>query len=164
MVNFYRTVNSLGLLLGVNIAARIFSLPVENLMLSNHLVEAMMVFAAVSILIDLRIINSDVQKNYIKIGLITFFLGIIFVSASFSSLFVLDSFMEITKAWFLIAPQLIILISLPALYVADKLTYKQKIFGILNTGKRGLLNIFVLATAYSTLMIYILFKYGWLML
>ena len=163
MTSFYRVVNGLGLLLGVNIAARIFHLPVENLLYSNHLVEAIMAFTAVSLLIDLRIINSDIQKKYIKIGLITFFLGIAFVSASFSSLFVFSNFLEITKAWFRLSP-LIILASVFSLYLADKLTYKPTFLGMPNTGKRGLLNIFIFATLYAIGMIYLLNKYGFLVL
>lgn len=164
-MGWYRTVNSIAILLGINLAVRLFNIPVTgNLLLGNHLVEAAAAFGIVSLGIDVGVIHNETKRKYLKVGLFAFFGGILFVAASFSSLFVFSEFMDITQAWFRIAPQVIFLIGIPTLYLADKLSERHKILGFENTGKRGLFNIFLVGVAWAVLIIYILNKYGWLML
>lgn len=164
-MRFYRTFASLSVLLGINIAVRLFNIPVDtNLILGNHIVEAAAALTVVSLLVDLRILNNDIHTKYFKIGLIAFFAGIIMVAASFSSLFVWNGFIDIVAGWFKIAPQIIFLIGLPSMYLADKLAQKQKLLGLNNVGKRGILNLMVLATSFAVGMIWFLYKYNVLML
>lgn len=151
---------SISLLVGINLAVRLFNIPVDgNLILGNHLVESIAALSIIVFLSDLRIINND-HKNYLKIGLIAFFAGIIMVLASFSSLFVPSTFIPIISSWFRIAPLTIGLIGLPSLYLADKLAQKNKLFGIDNVGKKGIINIIIIGVTFSVLMIYFLNKYG----
>jgi hypothetical protein len=164
-MGFYRTFAALSVLLGINIAVRLFNIPVDtNLILGNHIVEAAAALTVVSLLVDLRILNSEIQTKYFKIGLIAFFAGIIMVAASFSSLFVWNGFVDIVAGWFKIAPQIIFLIGVPALYIADKLAQKNKLFGMDNVGKRGVLNLVLICTAFTVAVIWTLYKYNILML
>ena len=164
-MGFYRTFASLAVLLGINIAVRLFNIPVDvNLILGNHIVEAAAALTVVSLLVDLNILNSDIKTKYFKMGLIAFFAGIIMVAASFSSLFVWRGFVDIVAGWFKIAPQIIFLIGVPALYLADKLSQKNKLFGMDNVGKRGLLNLGLIVTAMTIGIIWLLYKYNILML
>ena len=164
-MGFYRTVTSLGVLIGINLAVSVFNLPVTNdLLLGNHLVEAAAALTLVSLLIDLKVINGDTSKKYFKIGILAFLAGAIFVSATFSSLFVWDNFLSITMAWFKIAPQIIFLIGIPSLWIADKLSHKGKVAGFNNVGTRGLINAFIVSSFYSMIAIYILYKYNLLYL
>jgi len=164
-MGFYRTYAAVSVLLGINIAVRLFNIPIgENLIWGNHFVESAAALSLVTFLSDLRIIDSQTHKTYLKIGLIAFFGGIFMVLASFSTLFVPSNFIPIVGAWFRIAPQIIGLIGIPCLYIADKLSQRNKILGFENVGKRGLLNVVIIATAYSVLVIYFLNKYGLLVL
>lgn len=164
-MRFYRTFASLSVLFGINIAVRLFNIPVDtNLILGNHIVEAAAALTVVSLLVDLRILNNDINTKYFKIGLITFFAGIIMVAASFSSLFVWSGFVDIVAGWFKIAPQIIFLIGVPALYLADKLSQKNLLFGMNNVGKRGIINLVIITTAMTIGVIYLLNKYNILML
>ncbi len=164
-MGYYRTWMSVSLLIGVNLAVRIFNIPVDgDLILGNHLVESLAALSIVVFLSDLRIISNGDNKNYLKIGLIAFFAGIVMVLASFSSLFVPSAFFPIVSSWFRIAPITIGIIGIPSLYFADKLAQKNKILGFENVGKRGLINIVIIGVAFSIFMIYMLNKYNLLII
>lgn len=165
MASYYRTVSSIGVILGINIIARLLSLPVESdYILGNHLVESAAAFAIITLLIDLKIIGNEIQGKYLRIGLLSFFIGIIYIALSFSSLFVFSGFITIVAAWFRIAPQVIFLVGIPTLYFANKLSQKNKFLGMDNVGKKGLINIFIISTLYTMLAIYLLNKYNFLVL
>lgn len=165
MVGFYRSWSALAVLIGINLAASLFNLSVEtDLILANHLVEAGMALAIVTFLVDLRMINGEYQKNYLKIGLIALLAGGLMVLATFSSLFLPSTYTPIIGAWFSTAPQIIFLIGLPSIYFADKLSQKNRFLGMDNVGKKGIINIIIVSIAYSVFMIYALNKYGFLVL
>jgi len=160
-MGYTRTYMSLAVLIGINIAVRVLNINVsQNLLIGNHLVEAAFAMTLVSLLIDLRVINSDIRTNYLKVGLIALFGGVIMVSASFSSLFMWGEFVEITAVWFKIAPFIIFGIGVPSLYFADKLSQKNKIFGFENVGKRGIINIVIIGIIYSILALHLMIKYN----
>jgi len=165
MGSYYRTWSAFAVLIGINLAASLFKLSVgTDLILANHLVEAAMALAIVTFLVDLKMLNGDSQKNYLKIGLIAFFAGGLMVLATFSSLFIPSTYTPIISAWLRTAPQIIFLIGIPSIYFADRLSQKNLFLKMNNVGVRGIINIIAVSMAYSVFMIYILNKYGFLVI
>ncbi|GAG80097.1 unnamed protein product, partial [marine sediment metagenome] len=95
-MGFYRSWSAFAVLIGINLAASLFHLSVEtDLILANHLVEAAMALMIVTFLVDLKMLNGEQQKNYLKIGLIALFAGGLMVLATFSSLFIPSTYTPI---------------------------------------------------------------------
>ncbi len=160
-MGFYKTISMLGVILGVNIAVWLLNIPIANdLLVGNHLIEASTALAITTLLIDLRLLNGEIKNNYFKIGLIAFGVGTIWAVAGFSSLFIMGNAIEVITEWIKIAPIMIACVGLPSLYIADKLSQKNKIFGMENTGNRGRLNILAISTGYTILALWALMKWG----
>ena len=165
MTSFYRSWSALSVIIGINLAVSLFDVEVaSDLILGNHLIEASAALAIIVFLVDLKMLNGEQQKNYLKIGIIALFAGGLMVLATFSSLFIPSTYTPIIGAWLATAPQIIFLIGIPSIYFADRLSQKNLFLKMSNVGVRGIINIIVVSIVYSVFMIYFLNKFGFLVI
>ena len=162
-MSLYRSCGAIGALVGLNIAVKIFNLPVENLIFSNHIAESIMIVGLLGLLVDLRIIKKtslDEFSDYIRLGINALIIGVLWEILSFSSLFFKTNSQTILSEWLKIAPLTIFLIGMPVLYISKRVSREKLIFGIDSTNSKGLVFVFIFTMAYTIFMIYLLNNLG----
>ena len=158
-MGLYRTFASIGALLGLNIAVKLFNVSfIENLVSGNLLAESIVIVGVIGLLSDLNILKAD--DKYLKLGIITLVFGAIWEILSFSSLFVSESRTFIFSEWIKIAPISIALIGIPILWIADKVKREKLILGFDSTKKAGLFMVMLFSGAYTVGAVYILNSVG----
>lgn len=163
MASFYRTIGAIGALVGVNIAVRLLNIPIEsNFVFGNHIGEAVMVVGLLALLTDLNIIKT--KNGYLFLGLIALVFGAIWEVLSFSTLFIETGRQVVIAEWLKIGPIIIFLIGVPVLYISDRISRERIIWGFVSSGRQGLMINFIFCLGYATLALYLLIKWGWLVI
>jgi len=155
MVSFYRTWGSLGALLGVNVATKIFNIT-GDFVTGSHLAESVFVIALVGLLLDLGV-GKNIRNNYLYIWVTAVIFGIFSQVMSFSALFFANESQIIFEQWMAIAPATLAILGIPILMIADKISRERLIFGYDTTGARGLVVTFAVSIAYSVFAIWVLY-------
>jgi len=161
----YRTWGMLGSLIGINIVARLLNFQMENFVLLNHIGESILFLGILALLFDLKVlkINGRTGKNlkgYLKIGILALIFGIFWEVMSFSALFFGSTSALIVSEWLRVAPIVIFLVGLPVLWISDMVSRERLIYGMNSIGWKGLVFNFVFCMGYTIIAMFLLIKYG----
>ncbi len=153
----YRVWGAVGALLGLNIAVRLFNIPVEgNFILGNHMGEAIMLIGIIGLLADLKLFPAKYRDNLLALGIIALITGTIWEVLSFGSLFIKSNSTQIIREWIKVAPLMIFAIGLPCLYISKRVSREKLIFGIDSTNAKGLIFNVSFCIIYTIIAIFLL--------
>jgi len=146
----YLTIGSLGALLGLNLATKIFNLPVyKNLIAFNFITESTAILSVVGLFymfIPQEWVN---WKKPLFVVLIAILLGSLWEISSFSSLFIGKEALLLSKGWFKYGVPALFFIGFPIVWLSNKMARKRKLFNISTIDWTGLSITFILSMLYT---------------